>query len=157
MENKENKTIFLEHSCYLEITEDPELVKYLYDKELERSKLIIEKATAAFFLFAVDSGFCIINWNNLYIENNASIILLIYTVLFLLATVIVLIGTFGFTTKINTTSNQKSTYNIKEIYEFLHDMNDKKEDLLDLAYICLAASIGCYIILSLNAQLWQKI
>ena len=30
--------------------EDKELIKYLYDKEIERSKLIVEKTTAVFFL-----------------------------------------------------------------------------------------------------------
>ena len=41
--------------------EDKELIKYLYDKEIKRSKLIVEKSTAAFFFFAVDSGFLAIN------------------------------------------------------------------------------------------------
>ena len=51
MKCNENKSIFSQHNCYLEAPEDPELVKYLYDKELERSKLIVEKATAAFFFY----------------------------------------------------------------------------------------------------------
>ena len=52
--------------------EDKELVKYLYDKEIERSRLIVEKTTAAFFLFAVDSGFLAINWKELFVLNEVS-------------------------------------------------------------------------------------
>ena len=52
--------------------EDKELIKYLYDKEIERSKLIVEKTTVAFFLFAVDSGFLAINWKELFVLNEVS-------------------------------------------------------------------------------------
>ena len=46
--------------------EDKELIKYLYDKEIERSKLIVDKSAVAFFFFAVDSGILAINWKEFF-------------------------------------------------------------------------------------------
>ena len=131
--------------------EDKELVKYLYDKEIERSKLIVEKTTAAFFLFAVDSGFLALNWKELYTHDNASLFWLIFAFICVIVSSVLLIESFGFTTKINTSKQQNN--DISEYYEYLHYMNDQKEDLLAISYAFLAISVSIPVILQFHAQL----
>ena len=194
--------------------EDKELVKYLYDKEIERSKLIVEKSTAAFFFFAVDSGFLAINWKNffskdevfcqmksskspLYLqlanltgkyEVNCSTIskynaeiptkILIGLIVVIASAAILIICSFGFTTKINTLDNgfltsftrrlrakigrnpknnsnsQDNKTTLADYYDYLHKMNNKKEKWIFFSYILLAISV-CGLLFS--EKMMQKI
>ena len=123
MKNNENKSIFSQHNCYLEAPEDPELVKYLYDKELERSKLAINWKN----FFSKDEVFCLLESSKspLYLqlanltgkyEVNCSTIrkynaetptkILIGLIIAIVAAAILTICSFGFTTKINTSDDR---------------------------------------------------
>ena len=147
MKSNENKSIFSQHNCCLEAVGDPKIVKYLYDKELERSKLIVEKTTAAFILFTVNSGFLAINRKDLF-QSGVSSFFSAVTLFFIVVTALILIASFGFSTKINGSHTKRNNnYNIDEMYCYLHEMNNKKEVFLDAAYFSLAVSICFFIIL----------
>ena len=64
--NKNNQDYTSSKTINETANEDKELIKYLYDKEIERSKLIVDKSAVAFFFFAVDSGFLAINWKEFF-------------------------------------------------------------------------------------------
>ena len=97
--------------------EDKELVKYLYDKEIERSKLIVEKSTAAFFLFAVDSGFLAINWKELFVNYKTANWTLWLLLISVFATAIIILSVFFFTTKINKSDKSNNEYDVHNFYE----------------------------------------
>ena len=134
--------------------EDKELVKYLYDKEIERSKLIVEKSTAAFFLFAVDSGFLAINWKELFVNYKTANWTLWLLLISVFATAIIILSVFFFTTKINKSDKSNNEYDVHNFYVYLHQMNDKKERLLAIAYVSLSLSVCLPVLLKFLAQLF---
>ena len=133
--------------------ENNTLAKYLYDKEIERSKIIVDKTTAAFFLFAVGNGFISVNWAELYTNDIISVVFLCIMLVFIIIAVVFLVLTFGFTTKINTSGCENSKTNIYDYYSYLHNMNDKKEEFIRISYISLTISVCTLIILGFRSQL----
>ncbi len=133
------------------LPEDNKLIQYLYDKEIERSKLIVEKTSAAFFIFAADGGYLALRWKDLFPDSNEKNLMQKFIVLTLIAlTILFGVVSFGFTTKINESDKHTDTFDIKAYYSYLHEMNGRKENLLRFAYLALSFSVFFLIIANLS-------
>ena len=129
-----------DHNCFLEPVEDIETIRYLYDKEMERLRIISDRTLASIALFAADSGFTAYNlklhWNNL---KNDLIIILISAFIMLFSFILLL--SLCFPTKINhsqkTVSIAFSYLDMKKYAIQLHDMNNKKENNLFVLFMYL--------------------
>lgn len=82
--------------------QDYALLRYLYDKEIERTKIITDKIKVVLGVITINGGFIVVNYNTVTLKNNYSSYLYnIFVLLFAIFAFAITIFTLAFTSKIN--------------------------------------------------------